>query len=97
MRIRKHWIGLLIILTCWLPGSQAPKIVKVAGTVVTQKGSRFLRELCSSAVLWQTSTSGRFTISAPAGENKAVLLVKGYRPQIVPLTLSEESQTLTLT
>ena len=99
MRIRKHWIGLLIILTLLAAGcSQAPKIVKVAGTVVTQKG----RPVSEGAVLIgssmaKTSTSGRFTISAPAGENKAVLLVKGYRPQIVPLTLSEESQTLTLT
>lgn len=45
----------------------------------------------------ETSKAGHFTISAPAGDNKAVLLVQGYRPQIVPLTLGEESQTVTIT
>jgi len=99
MRVRQHWFVLLVMLALLLAGcSQTPKIVKVAGTVVSENG----RPVSNAALLVgssmaKTSPTGHFTISAPTGESKAVLLVKGHRPQVIPLVLSDEPQALTIT
>ncbi|NLA58989.1 MAG: M48 family metalloprotease [Firmicutes bacterium] len=99
MRIRKHWIALLVVLAFLAAGcSQTPKVIKIAGTIVDEQGRPVPKAaLVIGSSMAQTSTAGHFTISAPTGENKAVLLVKGCRPQIIHLTLGEEPQTLTLT
>ncbi len=99
MRMRKQWIVLLVMLALLAAGcSQAPKMVRVAGTIVDQHRRPVSNgALVIGSAMAKTSKAGHFTISAPAGDNTAVLLVKGYRPQIVPLTLGEESQTVTIT
>ncbi|NMB24124.1 MAG: M48 family metalloprotease [Firmicutes bacterium] len=98
MYIRKHWIALAILIAVLMTGcSQAPKMSKVAGTVVDPKGVPVSQAgLIIGSTMAHTNAAGQFTISAPSGPNKAVILTKGCSPEIISLNLAPETQTVTL-
>lgn len=99
MIIRKRWIALLVLLVLIVTGcSQTPKVTRVAGTIVDGEGKPIPRAgLLIGSAMTQADGVGQFSITALSGENQAIVLANGQKPEIIPLNLSEEPQTITLT
>mgnify|MGYP000856168080 CR=1 FL=1 len=99
MHIRKRWVALLVLLTLLVTGcTQTPKVTKVAGTILDDKGNPIPNAgLLIDSNVTKTNAAGQFSITALAGENQVFVLVNGYNPQIIPLNLSQDAQTVALT
>jgi hypothetical protein len=99
MQMRKRWIVLPILLMLLVTGcTQTPKVTRVVGTLIDSGGNPIPRAgLLIGDSMTKTNAMGQFSTTALSGENQAVVLMDGYRPQVIPLTLSQETQTVTLT
>lgn len=99
MQMRRRWIALPILLMLLVTGcTQTPKVTRVAGTIVDSGGNPIPKVgLLIGESMTKTNALGQFSTTALSGENQAVVLIEGYNPQIIPLTLSQETQTVTLT
>jgi hypothetical protein len=99
MGIHKRWIALFALLIIAVTGcSQAPKVTKVAGIIVDDRGKPIPQAgLIIGSAMAQTNAAGQFTIDALSGQSTAIVLVKGRGSQVIPLSLGAEAQTVTLT
>lgn len=99
MRMHKRWIVLPILLMLLVTGcTQTPKITRVAGTIIDSGGNPIPRAgVLIGESMTETNALGQFSTTALSGENQAVVLIEGYNPQVIPLTLSQDTQTVTLT
>lgn len=95
---RRHWIALAILLTVVIAGcSPAPKVSRVTGTVVDTRGIPVSQAgLVIGNTMTQTNANGQFTINAPSGQSKAVVLARGRGPEIISLNLTADTQTMAL-
>lgn len=99
MHIRKRLVALLVLMVLLVTGcTQTPKVTKIAGTILDDRGKPIPDAgLLIDSNMTKTNAAGQFSITALAGENQAVVLVSGHSPQIIPLNLDQEAQTVTLT